>query len=109
MTTYMRSWTWVVGVVLVVVFLGGCASVSVTRAPRSESPPPTVRVDDARPIAAIRAENAKLRARQAELETSHQQWQVAVAQEERTKKDLKTQKDRVEDDLKQAKKRAKKS
>jgi len=83
--------------------LAGCASVNVGAKPRNE-PPPVTRTDDSRPVANIRAENAQLRARQAELENTYQQWQVAVGREERTKNDLKAQRKRAKDDLKRAKK-----
>ena len=105
----MKSWTWIISILLFSVLLAGCASVSIGQKPRNDPPPPATRADDGRPIETIRAENARFRARQAELENSCRQWQAAVDQEERTKKDLKAQKDRAEKDLKEAKKRAKES
>jgi len=90
--------------------LTGCGSFSFTTKPRNTAPPPAVtQADDPRPVEDILVENARLRARQTELENTHREWQAAVDREERTKKDLKKQRDRAEDDLKQAKKRAKKS
>jgi len=86
---------------LVLVLLAGCASVNVGTRPRND-PPPVTRTDDPRPVADIRADNARLRARQTELENTYRQWQTAVDREERTKKDLNAQKKRAEDDLKRA-------
>jgi len=104
----MRRRITILGVLLVSALLVGCADINVTSKPRSQ-PAAVTQVDDPRPVEDIRAENAKLRARQAELEISYREWQAAVDREERTKKDLKSQKDRAEDDLKKAKKQAKKS
>ena len=98
-----------IGVVLCSVFLAGCADINIGQKSRNEPQPVMTRTDDVRSVEAIRADNAELRARQAELESTYQRWQAAVAQEERTKKDLKAQKDRAEKDLKDAQKRAKKS
>ena len=98
----------VASLLLSLAVFAGCASVNVSNKPRSQ-PAAVTRVDDARPVADIRAENAQLRARNAELENSHHQWQAAVDREERAKDDLKAQRKRAEDDLKKAKKQAKKS
>ena len=97
----------IVGALLFSTILAGCASVNVGNA-RNEPPPAMAPVDDARPVATIRAENAQLRARNAELEDAYRQWQAAVAHEEKNKKDLKAQRDREEKDLKIAKDQAKK-
>ena len=106
----MKRWIGILGVLFSFsAFLAGCGSFNLTTKPRSQPPPAVTRTDDSRPIEDIRAENDRLRARQADLENSHREWQAAVDREERTKKDMKSQKDRAENDLKQAKKRAKKS
>ena len=105
----MKPWIGLFGVLLVLALLAGCGKFNFTTKPRNTAPPAVTQVDDPRPIGDIRAENARLRARQAELENTYREWQAAVDREEQTKKDLKKQRDRAEDDLKQAKKRAKKS
>ncbi|MCL2701015.1 MAG: hypothetical protein FWE88_04910 [Phycisphaerae bacterium] len=98
-------WTFI-AMLIPVAILAGCADVNITS--RRSTPPPAELRDDGRPIADIRAENARLRARQADLEDAWQKWQIAVAREEQNKKDLKSQRDRAEKDLKTAKDQAKK-
>ena len=88
--------------------LGGCFTLESSHStePRTANPtPPPV---DNRPAAEIRAENAQLRQRLTAAEADYNRLSASVREAEATKKDLKQQRESVQDDRDKYKKLASK-